>query len=426
MLHYIYMVRDILPGKCAVAVVIFVALVSAQSAQAMCVWGVVPANRIFEPVDATSAFLAYTDGKQIVIMQPEFKGNASEFAIIYPTPSRPEVTEGPVTLFEELNNATNPRVERNNIALQRAASVKNTSEQSVTVIEQKDVGDYTATVLTATNADDLVEWLEENRYNFTASDSEKVDYYVKQTGYYFIALKINMGVINLKERDLFNGELKPIQFTFKTDKPQLPMRTLKSDMERMTFDLYTLGNRPLYIPGIDTVWSNIVNEDFLRQVPSLNEYAPKGKWLLRQEVTFRPQNSDEDVFLSVGEQDFATARPSNQIIIRPQDRNPETGILPGQRGRIAHGYTFVRNIFFGSTGEDVFQLQKVLNGLGFQVADNDAGSPGKETFYFGPKTKQAVIRYQNFYKKEILKPINLSTGTGFFGPRTRNHINEYR
>ena len=140
----------------------------------------------------------------------------------------------------------------------------------------------------------------------------------------------------------------------------------------------------------------MVDERFLRQTPLLNTYSPKGKWLLRQEVKFNPQKSDQDVFLSIGMADFSTASPANQIIISPPDLDSRTGILPGKRGRVILAYTFDRNLTLGSVGEDVLRLQKFLNQSGFRVAESGFGSPGQETTYFGNLTKQALIRYQNF------------------------------
>ena len=71
----------------------------------------------------------------------------------------------------------------------------------------------------------------------------------------------------------------------------------------------------------------------------------------------------------------------------------------------------------------VRELQKILNAEGFTVAESGAGSPGNETAYFGNLTKQALIRYQNFYAADILEPVGLSWGTGYFGPSTINFIN---
>lgn len=66
---------------------------------------------------------------------------------------------------------------------------------------------------------------------------------------------------------------------------------------------------------------------------------------------------------------------------------------------------------FGARGEDVRFLQKLLNTHGFTVASSGGGSPGNETTYFGPATRDALIHFQ--------KAKNITPAIGYFGPITR-------
>ena len=85
---------------------------------------------------------------------------------------------------------------------------------------------------------------------------------------------------------------------------------------------------------------------------------------------------------------------------------------------------FPRDLSIGSTGQDVFELQRVLNQkTETRLATDGVGSPGNETIYFGELTKNAVIRYQNLFSQEILVPVGLSSGTGYVGPSTRAYLN---
>lgn len=82
--------------------------------------------------------------------------------------------------------------------------------------------------------------------------------------------------------------------------------------------------------------------------------------------------------------------------------------------------SFSRTLKFGMEGGDVRDLQILLNtDSETRVAESGAGSPGNETDYFGPATKRAVIKFQEKYKNEILSPVGLTQGTGFFGEKTR-------
>lgn len=85
-------------------------------------------------------------------------------------------------------------------------------------------------------------------------------------------------------------------------------------------------------------------------------------------------------------------------------------------------FIFTKNLTVGSTGEDVRELQKFLNSRGFIVALSGPGSSGNETSYFGNLTKSALIKFQENYKNDILTPLGLIRGTGFFGPATRAKI----
>jgi peptidoglycan hydrolase-like protein with peptidoglycan-binding domain len=92
---------------------------------------------------------------------------------------------------------------------------------------------------------------------------------------------------------------------------------------------------------------------------------------------------------------------------------------------VAQTAAFYRNLTIGDTGADVLSLQKVLNSDTYtKIASSGPGSPGFETNYFGSLTKNAVIRYQEFYKSVILTPVGLKTGTGYVGEMTRNHLGQ--
>ena len=76
-------------------------------------------------------------------------------------------------------------------------------------------------------------------------------------------------------------------------------------------------------------------------------------------------------------------------------------------------YDFTKDLRLGMRNNDVLQLQKFLNNNGFAIAKTGVGSKGKETTYFGPATKAALIKFQK---------ANKVPGTGFFGKMTRGVV----
>ncbi|MGM0482661.1 MAG: IPT/TIG domain-containing protein [Patescibacteria group bacterium] len=86
---------------------------------------------------------------------------------------------------------------------------------------------------------------------------------------------------------------------------------------------------------------------------------------------------------------------------------------------------FERDLKIGDRGDDVKELQVLLNrDPDTRLANSGAGSPGQETEYFGPITKNAVIRFQEKYSSEILSPLGLQRGTGYFGSSTKAKIDD--
>ncbi len=86
-----------------------------------------------------------------------------------------------------------------------------------------------------------------------------------------------------------------------------------------------------------------------------------------------------------------------------------------QAVKICPKYTFTRTLRFGDKGEDVRNLQKLMNCLGFSLASSGPGSVDQETIYFVERTKNAVIKFQEEYYTRILTPLMLTKGTGIFG-----------
>lgn len=100
--------------------------------------------------------------------------------------------------------------------------------------------------------------------------------------------------------------------------------------------------------------------------------------------------------------------------------------LTGLSGGDVAGFVscdFTRNLTLAATGADVNCLQRYLNGSGHQVSASGAGSPGNETSYFGPRTAAAVAKWQDANAAQVLTPLGLAAGTGFFGAASRAHYN---
>lgn len=80
-------------------------------------------------------------------------------------------------------------------------------------------------------------------------------------------------------------------------------------------------------------------------------------------------------------------------------------LLPG----VSDAAMLYRSLGYGMNGDDVRALQKFLSVT--------------QTGYFGPLTRQAVIKFQETYASDILSPAGLMSGNGFVGPYTLKKLN---
>lgn len=93
---------------------------------------------------------------------------------------------------------------------------------------------------------------------------------------------------------------------------------------------------------------------------------------------------------------------------------------------IPSNFTFNTNLTQGSTkSPDIAYLQRFLNydyRTRLPEANPCIATPPYN--YYDARTKEAIIKFQNLYKSEVLTPSGLTSGTGNLGFFTRNKINQ--
>src|SRR5262252_7625588 len=89
----------------------------------------------------------------------------------------------------------------------------------VTVEASYDVGEYDVSILSASESDGLVNWLNDNGYKIPTGAEAVLGSYIKQKMRFFVA-KVNLDHMPL----LRNGYLRPLQVRYETAKFMLPLR----------------------------------------------------------------------------------------------------------------------------------------------------------------------------------------------------------
>jgi len=78
-------------------------------------------------------------------------------------------------------------------------------------------------------------------------------------------------------------------------------------------------------------------------------------------------------------------------------------------------YDFQNSLREGNRGDDVTALQTAMQ--------EDGVYTGPITGYFGNLTRAGVVEFQEKYSEEILRPFDITEGTGFVGATTRAQLN---
>lgn len=80
--------------------------------------------------------------------------------------------------------------------------------------------------------------------------------------------------------------------------------------------------------------------------------------------------------------------------------------------------SLTKALTLGMTDPQVLLLQRLLNSAGFNIATSGPGSIGNETTSFGPRTRDALRRFQ-CAKSVACTGTESTTGYGRLGPKTR-------
>src|SRR5215831_11616133 len=141
-----------------------------------------PAQKVFitwDPVEKVESFT----------VQPKFEGNALDFGMVIPTPSKPKLDEMPRDFFKELAVFTilepmdlSKYKQAFRYALGapgKAGGLEDKKKNTVKVVEAGIVGSLDYKIIVAERADDLYAWLKENKYSYSG-DEATLDFYIKK------------------------------------------------------------------------------------------------------------------------------------------------------------------------------------------------------------------------------------------------------
>src|SRR5262245_17817428 len=237
-----------------------VALVAPAQARAACCYFSAKNTDILQP--AQKVFLTWDPEQkaETFTVQPKFEGNALGFGMVIPTPSQPKLHEMPRDFFKHiayysiLKRREFPHskllplpVERflNLAAGQGAAFDKNGDsrlkkeekrEPAIKILEMGVVGNLDYKIIEAGRADDLFQWLKDNKYSY-AGDEATLNFYI-QKKWLFTVMKIDTMQMKKNKDGSFAGEVTPTRFQFASEKLVYPLKITQISVKDKTEALF--------------------------------------------------------------------------------------------------------------------------------------------------------------------------------------------
>jgi hypothetical protein len=217
-----------------------------------------PAQKVFITWDPKEQVESFT-------VQPKFEGNAKDFGMVIPTPSKPRLDEMPRDFFKELAVYTilkkreQPHSKLLPVLLKKDGFGKQLQSESkgahgaprptsVKVLEAGIVGSLDYKIISAERADDLYAWLKDNHYSY-AGDEATLDFYVKK-GWLFTVMKIDTMQMKKNKDGSFSGEVTPTRFQFSSDKLIYPLKITQLSVRDKTEALfYVQAPTKVDLPG---------------------------------------------------------------------------------------------------------------------------------------------------------------------------------
>ena len=192
-----------------------------------------PAGRLGQPVvNADQTVLLLWDPAtktEHFVRQASFKSEGDDFGFLVPSPGKPELAESGDEAFPYLRKLTEPEVLKGpagggNIGCSCGAAMRQEKLAAgvahVTVLEEKRVAGFNASVLEANDTDALVGWLKDHGYAYSPEVKAWAAPYV-EAGWKVTALKVAKGKEAAADKTVGAASLR---LSFKTDRPLFPYR----------------------------------------------------------------------------------------------------------------------------------------------------------------------------------------------------------
>jgi hypothetical protein len=209
-----------------------------------------PAQKVFLTWDPQEKVETFT-------VQPKFEGNALDFGMVIPTPSQPKLHEMPRDFFKHLAYYTIlkrrefaqskllPQARGRGGVVYALGAAKSEAQDGrqaqkrapeIKILEAGVVGNLDYKIIEAGRADDLFQWLKDNKYSYSG-DEATLNFYI-QKKWLFTVMKIDTMQMKKNKDGSFAGEVTPTRFQFTSEKMIYPLKITQISVKDKTEALF--------------------------------------------------------------------------------------------------------------------------------------------------------------------------------------------
>ncbi|MCC6445697.1 MAG: DUF2330 domain-containing protein [Armatimonadetes bacterium] len=242
------------------------------------------------------AFIRFQEGKEDLVIQATYKGDARDFAWVVPVPSRPEKVEAfKSALFQELSRLTSDS--RGSKSMSAGGFGGGADSGAVTLLERKQAGIYDVSVLAAQDPEALIGWLNENGYLFPEKGAGVVSDYISR-GWVFVAMRITVKSRKV-QKQLREGTVQPLRLTFDTPQMVYPMKLTALGGRKTGVLLYVAAPYEVQAPNFRSQWGAWLDRPsfLVAPYPTLAKLVRERCYLTKLRAVLDPITMQQDVYL---------------------------------------------------------------------------------------------------------------------------------
>lgn len=246
------------------------------------------------------------------IRRARFLSDAKDIGFLVPTPTRPELVEVDNGLFDELWRFTNPPPPDTSAGSRGfvAAPAPLPKSDPVQVLETKTVAGLDATILAASDAKALTEWLKKNDYPTTADTQAWLEPYLKDQ-WIITAYKIDNSGGATGQLPKF--QTSTVRMSFQADKPFYPYREPRGAGQNARERLLRV-----YFLSQEAHEANLLENRWDTTIPFANRITPAFQQRLTGLLKLpKPSTVGTPWFLTEFEDRATMRKPGGEIVFVP-------------------------------------------------------------------------------------------------------------